>query len=43
MEVHAWELDGRDVVHVYGVAIIWGGGGGEVYEGSRLEMRHWGQ
>lgn len=46
MEVDAWELEGREVVHVYGAFIFWGGGNdgeGRFTKGLRLGMRHWGE
>ncbi len=46
MEVDAWELKGREVVHVYGASIFWGGrndGNGRFTKGLRLPMKHWGE
>lgn len=39
MEIDAWELESREVVHVYGAFIFCGAGNGD----GRLPMKHWGE
>jgi hypothetical protein len=41
MNVNAWELDGKEVLNLYGVGIVWGGGG--YARGFNLAMGHWGR
>jgi hypothetical protein len=46
IEIQAWELEGREVVNVYGAWIHWGAGSegkGSFTRGLRLSMRHWGK
>lgn len=39
--INGWELDGKEVVNVYGAGIVWGGPGH--VRSFRLGMGHWGR